>query len=109
MLKNKLKPLAMASMFAVSLVGAAHADESGIVYKQASSDGTYCHIKYMAFTPESLRSGALEFEPSDVVDMYGPCDFNPKSQQEVQNQQKAARRGLFGDGSNDSAGADSGD
>jgi hypothetical protein len=112
MFKKNLKPLTLSVMMAVSLtVGAGHAkaDESGIISKQASSDGTYCHIKYMAFTVESLRSGALEFEPSDVIDRYGPCNFDPKSQQEVKSQLEAARRGLHGDGGNDSSGGDSGD
>ncbi len=112
MFKNNLKPLAVSAMMAVSLtVGAGHvkADESGIISKQASGNGTYCHIKYMAFTAESLRNGALEFEPSDVIDFYGPCSFDPKSQQEVQSQLGAARRGLHGDGGSSDGGGDSSD
>jgi hypothetical protein len=111
MFKTNLKPLALSAIMAVSLtvgVGQAKADESGIILKEASAnDPSYCHIKYMAFTLESLRGGALEFEPSDVIDLYGPCNFDPKSQQEVKSQLEAARRGLHGDGGNDSSASDS--
>ncbi|MSP37166.1 MAG: hypothetical protein EXR70_01575 [Deltaproteobacteria bacterium] len=109
MIKNNLKPLALSAMMALSVtVGAGHAkaNESGVISKQANADGTYCHIKYMAFTAESLRNGSLEFEPSDVIDSYGPCDFDPKSQQEVRKQLAASSRGIHGDGSSS---GDSGD
>ena len=113
MLKLPSKSLVVSALFALSLTAGASqaiAEQDGIVYKQvSSSDSSYCHIKYMAFTAESLRTGALEFEPSDVIDRYGPCNFDPKSQQEVQNQLIATHRGLHGDGSNDSSSDSSGD
>jgi len=110
MFMTKLKPLAVSAMFAVALsagAGQAIANESGIVWKQAaSSESDYCHIKYMAFTEQSLRSGNLEFNPSDIVDMYGSCSFNPTSLEEVRNQIIVSNRGLHGDGSNDSSSGD---
>ena len=106
MSKTKFKPFAVAAMFALGLSsGVSHviASENGIVMKQAAeSDEGYCHIKYMAFTDQSLRSGNLEFNPSDVVDMYGPCNFDPHSQDEVRKQQAAAQRGQHGDSGGDS-------
>lgn len=106
MLKKNLKPLALSAMFAVTFAtGAVHADESGIVLKEASStDGDYCHIKYMAFTEQSLQSGDLQFDSSDVIDMYGSCNFNPKSQDEVKKQLSASNHNRFSEGSNDSSG-----
>jgi hypothetical protein len=108
MFKTKLKPLAVSAMFAVALyaaAGQAIASESGIIWKQASSsDSEYCHIKYMAFTEQSLRSGNLEYNPSDIVDMYGSCSFDPMSPAEVQKQVVTSSRGMYGDGSNDSSG-----
>ena len=107
MSKTKFQPFAVAAMFAVGLssgVSPVLAGENGIVMKQAAaSDESYCHIKYMAFTDQSLRSGNLEFNPSDIVDMYGPCNFDPQSQDEVRKQQAAAQRGQHGDGSDSSS------
>jgi len=106
--KVPFKPLALSAVFALSLtagVGQARGDmNDGIVLKDvAVADSNYCHIKYMAFTDSSLKSGDLEFNPSDVVDFYGPCNFNPKSPEEVQKQQ--AR---LADRESNSGGGDSG-
>lgn len=93
----KIKPMILSAALALTVAGPAIASESGIVYKQASSeDSSYCHIKYSAFTEQSLQSGALEFNPSDVVDMYGPCSFNPSSQEEVRKQVAQMNRDQFG-------------
>lgn len=93
----KIKPMILSAALALTVAGAALASETGIVYKQASSeDSSYCHIKYNAFTEQSLKSGELEFNPSDVIDMYGPCSFNPSSQEEVRKQVSQMTRGQFG-------------
>jgi len=107
MFKTNLKPITLAAMFAVAVsagAGQALASESGIVWKQAaSSDSDYCHIKYMAFTEESLRSGNLEFNPSDIIDMYGSCNFDPMSPEEVRKQVVMSSRGMYGEGGNDNS------
>ncbi len=106
--KVPFKPLALSAIFALSLtagVGQAKADMTdGIVLKEvAVAENNYCHIKYMAFTDSSLKSGDLEFDPSDVVDFYGSCNFNPKSPDEVQKQQA-----WLADRESNSGGGDSG-
>jgi hypothetical protein len=101
----KLKPLALSALLAMSLAGQALAGDEGIVFSQASEDGSYCHIKYMAFTENSLKSGDLEFDEGNIVDKYGPCGFDPKSPEEVRKQVSLMSRGINGDGSNDSSGS----
>lgn len=101
----KLRPWAASSLFALSLAaaGQAIANEDGIVMKQVSSnDSSYCHIKYMAFTEQSLRTGQHEFDPSNVVDFYGSCSFDPKSPEEVKKQVALVNRGVYGDSGSDS-------
>ena len=119
MLKLTVKPLILSAAFALSLTAgpnAAVAEEmesasmaggadfaNGIVLKHvAEHDSSYCHIKYMMFTERSLKSGELEFNPSEVVDMYGSCSFNPKGSEEVKKQLAMLNSGV-GDGSNDSS------
>jgi hypothetical protein len=83
------------------------ASDAGIVYKEASDqDSSYCHIKYMAYTDDSLKRGAPEFNETDVIDMYGPCSFDPTSPEEVRKQLSALGRGAHGDASNDSSASD---
>ena len=100
----KIKPMILSAALALTVAGSALASETGIVYKQVSSeDSSYCHIKYNAFTEQSLRTGQLEFNPSNVIDMYGSCSFNPSSQEEVRKQVSQMTRGQFGTTDNDSA------
>jgi hypothetical protein len=63
--------------------------EDGIVLKEVAMLGEeYCHIKYEAFKVGTLSFGnpEAEFDPDDIVDFYGSCDFNPRSKEEVQRQ-----------------------
>jgi hypothetical protein len=110
MFSKNLKSIALAAVLSAGLTaGANHAvaSDAGIVYKQAASEeGNYCHIKYMALTQESLQSGVPEFNPSDIVDMYGPCNFDPQSPEEVRKQASAMSRGLHGESGGDSSSGD---
>jgi hypothetical protein len=98
-----MKPLgASALLFAMTLTsGAAQAvaqQQGGVVYQQAAYEAPgYCHIKYMAFTSESLQTGQLEFDEDNLVDRYGACNFDPSSPEEVQKQMAIMNRSLFGD------------
>jgi len=79
--------------------------EEGIVLREAAGElEGYCHTKYMAFKVETLGWDQPEFNPDDLVDFYGPCSFDPLSQEEIQNQRaEATRRSLGSDGDSDSA------
>jgi hypothetical protein len=102
LMKNKI--FAASALFAVTLASQGFASDAGIVYKQASDqDSSYCHIKYMAYTEESLKRGTPEFNETDIVDLYGSCSFDPTSQVEVSKQISAMGRSANGDGSNDSS------
>ena len=93
----KLKPMVLSAAFAMTLTGQAMASENGIVYKQAASeDSNYCHIKYMAYSEQSLKSGKPEFDSSDIIDMYGECSFDPSNPEEVSKQMSQMSRGQFG-------------
>ena len=110
MISKNFNSIALAAVLAAGLTanaGQALASDAGVVYKQAASeDGSYCHIKYMALTQESLQSGVPEFNPSDIVDRYGPCDFDPKSPEEVRKQVSTMNRGLHGESGGDSSSGD---
>ena len=104
MRKLSIKPLAVSALFALSLTSAATlaiADEThGVVLRESASETEgYCHIKYMGFTEESLRTGYLEFDSDNIVDRYGDCSFDPSSPEEVRRQLATLNRSLYDDGS----------
>jgi hypothetical protein len=101
----KIRPIVLSVALSMGLTSQGMASETGIFYKQTSSeDSSYCHIKYNAYTEQSLQTGQLEFNPSEVIDMYGPCNFDPTSREEVKKQVADFQRNRFGEGSNDSSG-----
>ena len=60
-------------------------------------DGTYCHLRFPAMRPSTLGSPKPELKPAtsaDIVDFYGPCDYDPVGKEEVlrQKQQEEDRR-----------------
>jgi hypothetical protein len=91
MRKVSIKPLVLSAALAASLtagVAPIIAEQTdGIVLREVSSQASdYCHIKYMAITKDSLRSNDPQFNPNDIIDRYGSCDFNPKSRDEIRQQ-----------------------
>ena len=76
MVKRSIKPLAASALFTLALAsGAAQAvaqQQGRIVYQQQAYEAPgYCHIKYKAFTNESLQTGQLEFDEDNLIDRYG--------------------------------------
>ena len=60
-------------------------------------DGTYCHLRFPAMRPSTLGSPKPELKPAttgDIIDFYGPCDYDPVGKEEVirQKQQEENRR-----------------
>jgi len=60
----------------------------GIIYK-ASGPGNYCHLKFPAIRENTLFSSRpvlKDASDGDIVDFYGPCEYDPLGQQEVMRQ-----------------------
>ncbi len=63
----------------------------GIIYKQANTPGSYCHLKFPA---PAIRGDTLAgdhpvlTDPSDgdIIDFYGPCDEDPLGKDQVHEQ-----------------------
>jgi hypothetical protein len=102
MVKRSIRRWAASALFTMTLAsGTAQAfaqQQGGIVYQQQAYEAPgYCHIKYKAFTRESLQTGQLEFDDDNLIDRYGACDFDPSSPEEVRNQMAIMTRSLFRD------------
>jgi hypothetical protein len=67
----------------------------GIIYKAAMGSGNYCHLKFPAIRSNTLYSDRpVLSDPSggDIIDFYGPCDYDPLGREEVLRQRAEERR-----------------
>jgi len=64
--------------------------QQGVIYK-APSTGTnnYCHLKFPAIREETLsgdRPVLQDAKSGEIIDFYGPCNFDPLGKEAVQAQ-----------------------
>ena len=75
----------------------------GVISKVLDSSGTFCNLKFPAIKEDTLTSNRPQLkEPSegDIIDFYGPCDYDPLSKAEVQRQKgdiQREKQRIFGD------------
>jgi hypothetical protein len=61
----------------------------GIIYRSAAASDNYCHLKFPAIRENTLYSSRPVLKDprdGDIIDFYGPCDYDPLGQQEVMRQ-----------------------
>jgi hypothetical protein len=67
----------------------------GVIYKAAAASGNYCHLKFSAIRPNTLywdRPVLRDPSDGDIIDFYGPCDYDPLSKEEILRQRAEERR-----------------
>ena len=67
----------------------------GVVSKGPVSGSNYCHLKFPAIREETLFSSRPVLKDStdgDIVDFYGPCDYDPLGKSEIARQRADVRR-----------------
>jgi hypothetical protein len=65
------------------------------------SDATgYCHLKFPVMREDTLSWQTPILDPlaGNVVDFYGPCDYDPVGLEEIRVQRRMLLRGDFDDG-----------
>ena len=62
----------------------------GVLYAiPLNKEGTYCHLRFPAIRGRSFGSAKPELKrptTKDIIDFYGPCDYDPLGKEEVQRQ-----------------------
>ena len=60
----------------------------------------YCHLKFPAMREDSLsrEQPVLDSSTGNIVDFYGPCDYDPMGLDEIRVQRRVIVRGDFEDG-----------
>ncbi len=59
------------------------------ISKVPDATGTYCHLKFPAISENTLfsdRPVLKESSEGDIVDFYGPCNYDPLGKEEVLKQ-----------------------
>jgi hypothetical protein len=94
----KLQKLTLAAVVSVGVLGmnllpAEAAD--GILYKVQAGNTNYCHLKFPAIREDTLHMDRPVLKsPStgDIVDFYGPCDYDPTGKAALQTQRIQEQR-----------------
>lgn len=56
----------------------------GVISKQESTPGSYCHMKFPAMDEKTLASDHPTLkDDGDVIDFYGPCNEAPTGKDQV--------------------------
>ena len=60
----------------------------------------YCHLKFPAMREDTLswQAPILDPQAGDIVDFYGPCDYDPLGSDEIRVQRRVLLRSNFDDG-----------
>jgi hypothetical protein len=95
---NRLKEMCtVLSVFAALAIfsTALSAAEGNVPNKEADASAQYCHLKFPAITEESLFSDRPVLKSSsdgDIIDFYGPCNFDPLGKESVSKQRADLQR-----------------
>ncbi len=74
-------------------VPAAQAEE--LVVKHAADESAYCHIKFPPMREDTLSwaQPVLDENAGNIIDFYGPCDYDPTGAVEKSRQRHHRFRG----------------
>jgi len=76
----------------------------GVISRVPSSGSNYCHLKFPAIREDTLFSRRPELKDpkdGDIVDFYGPCDYDPLGIEQIRRQRADVRRDRRNDADND--------
>jgi hypothetical protein len=54
-------------------------------------EGSYCHLRFPAIRPSTITTAKPTLKPAssnDIIDFYGPCDYDPVGKEEVLRQKQ---------------------
>ena len=88
----KIIKLFSSAMFLTGLLGLSPVTlwaQQGVIYKAQGNPGNYCHMKFPAIREETLGSDRPVLKDAgsgDIIDFYGPCDYDPLGKDSVRRQ-----------------------
>jgi len=76
----------------------------GVIGKGPVSGSNYCYLKFPAIREETLFSSRPQLKDpkdGDIVDFYGPCDYDPLGIEQIRRQRADVRRDRRNDADSD--------
>jgi hypothetical protein len=67
----------------------------GIISKVPDSTGKFCHLKFPGIREDTLswnRPVLKDPSEGDIIDFYGPCDYDPLGKEEIGRQKRDVQR-----------------
>jgi hypothetical protein len=67
----------------------------GVISRVPASGTNYCHLRFPAIREDTLFSSQPQLKDpkdGDLVDFYGPCDYDPLRIEEIRRQRANVRR-----------------
>jgi hypothetical protein len=99
-----LKKTTLALLFSIGILGleqgSVRAQADGILFKVQQPGTNYCHLKFPAIREETLSWSRPVLKDAsqkgDIIDFYGPCDYDPTGKvavqsQKIENQRRGSR------------------
>jgi len=94
----KFKKLMLGALISIGVLGidplSGKADD-GILLKVQMPGTNYCHLKFPAIREETLSSSRpvlKDASTGDILDFYGPCNYDPLGSEAIQAQLLQAQR-----------------
>lgn len=94
------KKATLAALFSIGVMGVAPVPgeaQDGILYRLRAGDSNYCHMRFPAIREDTLtwdRPVLKDSSSGDIVDFYGPCNYDPTGEQAVYDQKVERRQRL---------------
>lgn len=91
----KAKTILGLALGAALLAGSGAAAAEAILYKAQLPGTNYCHLRFPAIREETLawsRPVLKSADSGDVIDFYGPCDYDPAGKDAVRAQLRDQQR-----------------
>ena len=89
MLRRMMLRLTLCLTGAVMLGSSLVWGAEGVIAKVANPSGSSCHLKFPAIREETLywdRPVLKDSTDGDIIDFYGPCDYDPPGKESVARQ-----------------------
>ena len=93
-----VKKAILAAVFSIAVIGVGSAPgeaDDGILLKVRAGNTNYCHMKFPAIREDTLswdRPVLQSSSSGDIIDFYGPCDYDPTGIEAVQTQKLENQR-----------------
>jgi len=66
--------------------------KDGVLFRISAEAGAYCHLKFPAIREDTLSWNSPVLKDAtdgDIIDFYGPCDYDPHGKDAIQAQKRS--------------------